>query len=108
LLRRIIAISFILACTSIAWFILAGTIFSRTYDSGDRLKPGVVSVWGAPQEQRPPTASFDRADYRRVETETDGRKTVRTEMSTTAIPLPLESSRISVALVLNHRQKGLL
>ena len=108
MLKRIIAISFILACTSVAWFILAGTIFSRTYDSGDRLKPGVVSIWGAPQEQRPPTASFDRADYRRVETETDGRKTVRTEMSTTAIPLPLERSRINVALSLNHRQKGLL
>ena len=108
MLKRIIAISFILVCTSIAWFILAGTISSRTYESGDKLKPGVVSIWGAPQEQRPPFASFDRVDYRRVETETDGRKTVRTEMSTSAIPLPLESSRISVGLNLSHRQKGLL
>ena len=108
MLKRIIAISFILICTSVAWFILAGTIFSRTYESGDRLKPGVVSIWGAPQEQRPPTATFDRVDRRRVETETDGRKTVHTEVSTIAIPLPLESSRITIGLALNHRQKGLL
>jgi inner membrane protein involved in colicin E2 resistance len=108
LLKRIIAISFILACTSVAWFVLAGTISSRTYESGDRLKPGVASIWGAPQEQRPPSATFDRVDYQRVETETDGKKTVRTKMSTSAIPLPLESSRISVNLNLDHRQKGLL
>ncbi len=34
--KRIIAIAFIFVCASIAWAILGGTIFSRTY-SNDRL-----------------------------------------------------------------------
>ena len=35
--KRIIAIAFIFICTSVAWAILGGTIFSRTYDSGAAL-----------------------------------------------------------------------
>jgi len=108
LLKRIVAISFILVCTSVAWFILGGTVYSRTNESGEKGKPGVLSVWGAPQEQRPPTASFDRIDRHMVQTEVDGKKIVRTEEWTTNVPLSLESSRINVSLALSHRQKGLL
>jgi hypothetical protein len=91
--KRIVAISFILACTSVAWFILAGTIHSRTFASDDKLRPGVASIWGAPQEQRPPSAAYER---------------IEGENRHIAVPLAVESSRVEVGLTLEHRQKGLL
>jgi hypothetical protein len=48
MLKRIIAIAFIFAGASIAWVVLGGTIFSRTYDSNNELGNRVVSLWGAP------------------------------------------------------------
>jgi hypothetical protein len=82
--KRIAAISFILGCTSAAWFILGATLYSRTYDSSEKLKPGLGTTWGTAQTQRPPTATLHGSS------------------------LPPESSRIDVSLNLNHRQKGLL
>jgi len=105
---RIAAIVFILACTSLSWFILASTIYSRTYQSDDKLRTGVTSVWGSPQEQRPPSVSYDVIEHQSIETETDGRKTIRTENRRSTFHLPLESSRIDVGLNLEYRQKGLL
>jgi len=87
---RIAAISFILVCTSVAWFILASTIDHRAYQYNDQLRSGVASVWGSPQEQGPPSISFDDVAQHSI------------------IRLPLESSRITVGLNLEHRQKGLL
>jgi hypothetical protein len=89
--RQIVAITFILFCNTVAWFILGGTIDARTWHSEDRLRPGVASVWGSAQEQYPPKATFITADSQP--------KTVT---------LPIEASRIDVALDLSHRQKGLL
>jgi inner membrane protein involved in colicin E2 resistance len=108
LLKRIAALAIILACSSLAWFILANTIWSRTYEFNDKLKPGVASIWGAPQEQRPPTASFDKIEQNKIETEIGGTKAVRVETRHTTVFLPAESSRISVNLALQYRQKGLL
>jgi hypothetical protein len=105
---RIAAITFILLCTSVAWFILGGTIEHRTFESDDKLRSGVASVWGSPQEQGPPSASYESDQQRIVESETDGHKTTRTETVRTTIQVPLESSRINVALDLQYRQKGLL
>src|SRR6267142_611865 len=104
--KRIAAISFILFCTSVAWFILAGTIHSRTFEVDDRLRPVVASIWGSPQEQRPPSAAYERIDQAIIHTETDGHKTTRTEAHRITVPLPVESSRIQVGLTLDHRQKG--
>jgi hypothetical protein len=90
LLRKIVAIAFIFLCTSAAWMILASTVEYRTYASNDRLKPGIATIWGSPQEQQPPSAGLDRPGD-----------------SATAFLDP-ESSRISVGLSLDYRQKGLL
>ena len=105
MLKRIIAITFILACTSIAWFILAGSINSRTYEADARLKPGVASVWGSAQEQRPPSATYIKVEEDKSETVTNGKKTVRTEIPRSTVCLPLESSRVTVNLELDYRQK---
>lgn len=106
--KRIIAIAFIFACTSIAWAILGGTIFSRTYQLDPIAEDHVVSTWGASQNQSPPTAVFRHVVPKTSETVENGKKIVKTidEIETTT--LPLESSSINVDLDLEHRQKGLL
>ena len=75
--KRIIAIAFIFVCTSVAWAILGGTIFSRTYQSdlvsGDR----VASTWGTQQNQGPPSAYFKTVVPRREETIENGKKTIK-------------------------------
>lgn len=106
--KRIAAIVFIFACTTVAWAILGATIFSRTYTSHSRLRGRVLSIWGAPHEQAPPTAIYEQLVPKTVEGIEDGKKFVRTVQEKVAVPLPLESSRVDVALDLEHRQKGLL
>jgi len=106
--KRIAALIFIFACTSAAWMILGATIFARTDSSDSALRGRVASTWGAPQEQSPPTASWTQTHMRKVETEEDNKKITRTVEETTAVYLPLESSRVEVSLGLEHRQKGLL
>src|SRR5712692_4532995 len=108
MLKRIAAITFIFLCTAVAWGILGATIFQRTYDSDNSSETRVTSTWGAPQNQSPPTASFDELVPKKEVTSENGRKieTVTQDKVTTA--LPLEASHINVDLNLEHRQKGLL
>lgn len=89
MLKRIAAIVFILGSASIAWLILAHSIWSRTNEFNDRLKPNVASIWGTPQEQRQPVATLDQGQR-------------------APVPIAAESSRINVGLALEYRQKGLL
>jgi len=109
MVKRIAAIAFIFICTAIAWGILGGTIFSRTYsDKVGQLSSTVASNWGMPQTQVPPSAAYyleqNRTD---VHTE-DGKTITRVVTEKTAYPLPLEASHVDVTLNLDHRQKGLL
>lgn len=106
--KRIAAIVFIWVCTTVAWIVLGETIFSRTYSSDEKLQSRVGSTWGTKQEQGPPRAYYSRNEQRLVETETDGKKTVRTDHVLVNYDLPLEGSQINVDLDLAHRQKGLL
>jgi inner membrane protein CreD len=104
-IKRIAALSFIFVCTSIAWIILGTTIFARS-DSpvSSELKSRVASSWGTPQQQSPPAASYNHQVVTKVETD-HGSKEVET---TENVPLPVDASKIDVALNLKHRQKGLL
>lgn len=106
--KRIIAIAFIFVCASVAWAILGGTIFARTYDSAASSDNRVASTWGAPQDQAPPTASFRESVSRNEESTENGKKIVKTIQAEVTALLPLESSAVEVALDLEHRQKGLL
>jgi inner membrane protein involved in colicin E2 resistance len=106
--KRIIAIAFIFVCTSIAWAILGGTIFTRTYSLDAVAENRVASTWGTPQNQAPPSASFTRIVPRSEDFIENGKKTTKTIQEAITTPLPLESSAIDVALELEHRQKGLL
>jgi inner membrane protein involved in colicin E2 resistance len=106
--KKIIAIAFIFICTSIAWAILGGTIFSRTYSLDALAANRVASTWGSPQDQSPPTASFTRVVSKSQDSFVNGQKFVKTVDETVITPLPLESSAVNVDLDLEHRQKGLL
>ena len=108
MVKRIIAIFFIFICASVAWAILGATVFSRTYSSDSNLEGRVVSTWGAPHNQAPPTASFEQLVSKRVETFENGKPVVRMAEEKVTTRLPLESSRVNVDLNLEHRQKGLL
>ena len=108
MLKRIIAIAFIFVCASAAWIILGATIFSRTYDSDQTLEGRVASLWGAPHTQSPPVASCEHKVPKTTETVEDGKKKSVTEQLSVTDFLPVESSRIDVALDLDYRQKGLL
>jgi inner membrane protein involved in colicin E2 resistance len=108
MLKRIIAIAFIFVCASVAWVILGATIFSRTYDSDQNLEGRVASLWGAPHTQSPPVASCEHTVPKTTETVENGKKKTTTEQLTVTDFLPVESSRIDVALDLDYRQKGLL
>ena len=108
MLSRIAALIAILICTSIAWAILGGTIFSRTYNFDPALKNKVESSWGSPQKQPPPAASCAYLVDNKIKTIEDGKSVEKITQVTAYAPLPLESSKIDVALDLEHRQKGLL
>jgi inner membrane protein involved in colicin E2 resistance len=108
MLKRIIAIAFIFAGASVAWVILGGTIFSRTYDSGSELGERVVSLWGAPQAQSPPSAFVAHTEPKTTETVENGKRKTVTEQLTVMDVLPVEASRVDVNLDLDYRQKGLL
>src|SRR5512141_731478 len=88
--------------------ILGSTIFARTYDRIDTLHSSVSSTWGTQQVQMSPTASYSETREQKDTEIVDGKTITRTKTSTDYYDLPLESSRVNVALDLNHRQKGLL
>lgn len=106
--KRIAAITFIFLCTAFAWGILGATIFQRTYDSDSSSANRVVSTWGAPQSQLPPTASFEEFVPRKEVKTENGKKIETLTQDLVITQLPLESSHLNVALNLEHRQKGLL
>jgi len=106
--KRIISITFIFVCASVAWAVLGGTIFSRTYDSSASSSNKVESTWGTRQNQVPPTASFTTKVVTQEEILESGKKTVKKTEKEYVTELPLEGSDINVNLNLEHRQKGLL
>ncbi|MFN2532622.1 MAG: inner membrane CreD family protein [Pyrinomonadaceae bacterium] len=106
--KRIIAIVFIFICTSAAWAILGGTIFSRTYNATLATSNRVTSTWGAPQTQSPPTAVFKIIVSKPEEQTENGKKITTMVQQEVTTPLPLENSAVNVDLDLQHRQKGLL
>ncbi len=108
MVKRITAIAFIFVCASVAWAILGATIFQRTYSSDASSEGRVVSLWGAPHNQSPPAASYIQLVPKTVSSMENGKTVVKTEQEPVKHVLPLESSRIDVALDLEHRQKGLL
>lgn len=98
MLGRMVAITVIFFGTTIAWFILGGTIFRRTYGSeASDLRSKVGSSWGTDQRQRPPSGSYlVRSLNTKGEEQAEFRKRTPAQ------------SRIEAKIDLEHRRKGLL
>ncbi|HEV2341239.1 MAG TPA: inner membrane CreD family protein [Candidatus Acidoferrales bacterium] len=105
---RIVAVIFILVCSTIAWAVLGSTLLVRTYSANNALSGQVQSIWGAPQVQSPPAAFYVQTTEKIVESTQQGVTTSHKEEVRTEVPLPLESSTINVDLGVDYRQKGLL
>jgi len=108
--KRLAALIFIFACTTVAWMVLGTTIMARTYDvrSGDLLSR-VETNWGTSQTQFPPRANWTKQRKRTVDDQDkQGRHYNRVVDYTDEGKLALAGSAINVALDLEHRQKGLL
>src|SRR5947209_3020800 len=75
--KRIAAIVFIFVCASVAWAILGGSIFSRTYDLNEVSEKRVASTWGTAQNQSPPQASFMQINVRNEESLENGKQIVK-------------------------------
>src|SRR5262252_2713887 len=104
MVKRIFAIAFIFVCTSVAWAILGGTVFSRTYDQDAVAGNRVASTWGTEQTQAPPTASYQiTKTHDEVSTE-NNKVIVKKVEEKQNVPLSLEGSQIDVDLDLEHRQ----
>src|ERR1700681_320579 len=106
--KRIAAITGIFACTSVAWVVLGATIFYRAEHSDATLSGRVTSTWGAPQEQRPPSISYQWQENKTVTAEENGKTVARVQQVHMTAPAAIESSRIVADLHLDYRQKGLL
>ncbi len=110
---RLLAIGFIFVCTAVGWFTLGATVVDRTGQSDAALEQEVARLWGGRHQQVAPQIVLERP--RRVVSEVEdkdgqGRVTKRkvTETVVDSVPLPLDQSRIRVALDLDPRRKGLL
>jgi inner membrane protein involved in colicin E2 resistance len=108
MLKRILAIIAIFACTCVAWMILGTSIYLRTENAGSELSSRVASTWGTAQEQHPPVASYVTKVTKTVETEENGQKIKKTETRDVTNMVPLDSSQIVADLHIDYRQKGLL
>ncbi|HEV7514224.1 MAG TPA: inner membrane CreD family protein [Candidatus Acidoferrum sp.] len=107
-IRKLAAITFIFACTSLAWIILGTTLLSRTGSRSDQLDGHVASTWGTSQEQSPPTATYEDSEVKSTTTIEDGRTIVHNTTLVQQYCFSLQSSRVHVNLNLDPRQKGLL
>jgi inner membrane protein involved in colicin E2 resistance len=108
MLKRILAIIAIFACTCVAWMILGTSIYLRTENAGSELSSRVASTWGTAQEQHPPVASYVTKVTKTMETEENGKKIKKTETHDLTNVVPLDSSQIAADLHIDYRQKGLL
>lgn len=90
-IKRLFAICLIIACSSVAWFLLAGTVQFRSNQTDGRLGNEVGKNWGPVLVQEHPSLFYE------APTSGQARREIQPE-----------KSEISVALKSDPKQKGLL
>jgi hypothetical protein len=111
--HRLVAILFILMSTAVAWFILGGSILTRTTRSGVEGNQQLTHLWGDRHTQFAPSVSYnhERVVTEQVTQQDESGKAVTREITrrqVETVPLGLDSNEIRVALDVDHRRKGLL
>jgi len=106
--KRIMVLTFIFGCTSVAWLFLGGSLASRTSSQSRSLRYSVGQLWGNSQTQLSPTVYYKK-NYVTVETkEINGKTEKKSIKRTKFVPVSLASSDIKAKIQLKHRKKGLL
>ena len=114
--KHILSIAAIFLCTCAAWWILGASIYVRTNESPDKLRQGVESVWGKPQQQQSPRAWYCQIPEQQAPAAPQMPPTQQAAASEQApvnqpvcsYAVPLSQSRIRSAIDLDHRRKGLV
>jgi len=112
--KRIGAIILIYVGIALAWMVLGGMTYSRSYNTFDRLSNAVAGLWGDVQVQMAPELSVEWItiviDKETVTDPKTGRvQTVEKQrLVRNSKPVLIDSSDIDVGFDLEHRKKGLL
>src|SRR5688500_176278 len=107
---RLVAIGVIYAGCAVAWFILGGTVVSRTGESDQQLAAEVARLWGGRHTQIAPSAWVEvpRTVVEELPPSVVGGPLRRVEKTVVdRVAAPASSSRVDVALDLDQRRKGL-
>ncbi len=106
--KRIVAMTFIFICTTIAWMILGTITNVRTYQFDGKLKKAVGQLWGTAQQQQAPLL-FQQVKREVTATTTKEGKVIEEKVvMTDNYPAILGGSSINVKIKLDQRKKGLL
>jgi inner membrane protein involved in colicin E2 resistance len=110
---RLLAVGFIFVCTAVGWFTLGATVVNRTGESDAALSQEVAKLWGGRHQQVAPQVVVERprtAVQETLEKDSQGRVVTRrvSQEVIDPVPVPLDQSRIRVAIDLEPRRKGLL
>lgn len=108
MIKRIVAVVFVFACTSVAWLILGGTLKVRTDTQDNTLQRAVGQLWGKPQVQAAPIAYYTTSQQVEAAVKRDGKTVKESRTQRCSHAVPITGSRVDVALELEHRRKGLL
>jgi inner membrane protein involved in colicin E2 resistance len=106
--KNIAAIVVIFLFTTCAWIILGTSVMARTGSADSGLSKDVQSNWGSAQQQSPPAAVSTHTAQKTVHENRNGVTITNSVDENVDTPLPIEQSRVRVALDLEQRQKGLL
>jgi len=108
---RLVAIGIIYLGCAVAWFILGGTVVSRTGESDAALATEVARLWGGRHTQIAPAAHVEvpRVVVEELPPTVAGGPVRRVEKTVVdRFAAPASSSKVVVTLGLDHRRKGLL
>jgi len=108
MIKQLVAILFIYISTCAAWGILGATVLSRTYSSDSSNYQRVSQLWGTPQIQEAPSVYYETKKQVKQTTVKDKKTVTELVTVTETHPIPLDQSKVSSDIDLEHRQKGLL
>jgi len=108
MILRLMAIVFILVCTTVAWLGLSATLKFRTDEADASLSRAVGELWGKTQRQVAPSFHYLVEQKKTVLVTVDNKVVSKEETEFVPMPLPLVGSDIEARLSLDQRRKGLL
>lgn len=108
MVKRIVAIAIIFACTAAAWVVLGITIKVRTENQDNTMREKVGQLWGQAHMQQAPRVYYQTTKQVTYNEYVGDRQVTKVREAVESVPLPVISSDIDVDFDLDYRRKGLL